>query len=112
MEQDTEYSWDTNKWINNNKGNPMWQIWSNPISPDDINEEIDVNPTLPTLFLENINVANGPISTHVLTDSQLLLPPSPVRICKNSFGHQKHLVLSLLAHILIWIIRVGIHKIR
>lgn len=112
MEQDTDYSWDTNTWIKNNEAKPMWQLWNNPSAMNDINPEISVLPTSPTSFLENANTLKMPISTHVVSNSLLVLPPPPVRICKNSFGQQQHLVFSLVAHILIWICRVGVHKIR
>jgi hypothetical protein len=53
-----------------------------------------------------------PLSMHSVTNSPLILPPPPVRICKNSFGQQQHLLFSLLTHLLIWICRVVVHKVR
>ena len=112
MEADMDNGWDTSTWIKNNKGKPIWKLWNNPIAMDDINQEISVFTTSPTSFVENTNPLISPVSTHVVANSLLVLPPPPVRICKNSFGQQQHLVYSLLAHVLIWICRASILKIR
>ena len=110
--QDTNYSWDTNSWIKNSHNQPKWQLWNKPL-----------------LASENVSCENSSLSSSIsssensqldmylpslqyVSSSPLVLPPPPMRICKNSFGQQQHLLFSILAHVLIWICRLGMRKYR
>ena len=112
MEEDTDYNWDTNSWIQNSRDKPAWQMWNRDISSDETNQE---TLSLTTSFMPSSHVSNilpMPLSIHSITTSVLVLPPPPVRICKNSFGQQQHLVLSLVAHLLILVFRSGVNRLR
>merc|ERR1719414_1111595 len=88
----------------------MWQMWNKPIvtqknnDPDYLlnssqsEEETNFEMNLPTV--------------QYVSSSTLVLPSPPVRICKNSFGQQHHLLLSVFAHFMVWICRLGMRKYR
>ena len=108
--QDTNYSWDTNSWIKNNDNKPMWQIWNKPIVTQENNDSEYLSSSLQSEEKAYFEM-NLPTVQYV-SSSTLVLPPPPLRICKNSFGQQHHLLLSVFAHIVIWICRLGMRKYR
>ena len=112
MDEDTNYNWDTNSWIRNSRDKPMWQLWSDSNQLGEINEEATALTDTSISSLEYSTILMMPLSMHSVTNSPLILPPPPVRICKNSFGQQQHLLISLLTHLLIWICRVVVNKVR
>ena len=113
MDQDTNYGWDTNSWIRNNNNTPMWKLWNKPVINSESNaEKMSSFPTSLTQTFENENFETYLPSVQYVTSSPLILPSPPVRICKNSFGQQQHLLLSIVAHILVWICRLGIRRFR
>ena len=113
MFQDTNYSWDTNSWIRNSHNTPTWKIWSNPVTSSEQSDQ-DMSsfatPSEPSFEDENVQTY-FPLVQYV-TSSNLVLPSPPVRICKNSFGQQQHLLFSVVAHILVWICRLGMRRFR
>ena len=113
MEEHANYSWDTNEWIKNNHGKPMWKLWSSTTPLAGSNHELpDSAISSTSIFSGNSDDLDNHLSVHTITDSPLILPTPPVRICKNSFGQQQHLIISLFVHLLIWVCRSVVHKVR
>ena len=108
--QDTNYSWDTNSWIKNNDNKPMWQIWNKPIVTQE-NKDSGYLSSSSQSEEKSYFEMNLPAVQYV-SSSTLVLPTPPLRICKNSFGQQHHLMLSVFAHFMVWICRLGIRKYR
>ena len=113
MEEHANYSWDTNEWIKNNHGKPMWKLWSSATPLAGSNHELpDSSISSASIFSGTGDGIDNHLSVHTITDSPLILPPPPVIICKNSFGQQQHLIISLILHLLIWVCRSVVHKVR
>lgn len=110
--QDTNYSWDTNSWIKNNDNKPMWQIWNKHTVTQGDNDYEYLSLPNSSQSEEKANFEMNLPTVHYVSSSTLVLPPPPLRICKNSFGQQHHLLLSVFAHIMVWICRLGMRKYR
>ena len=111
-EQDTNYSWDTNSWIKNSHNKPMWQLWNKPlVASESASQEYSLLSN-PKPINENQMFEMSLPSPHFVSSFPLVLPPPPMRICKNSFGQQQHLFFSVLAHIMVWVFRNGIRRCR
>ena len=74
MEENSNYNWDTNEWIKNNHGKPMWKLWSSATPLSQSNHE------LPALAIPSTSIFSGTIdgldnnlSVHTITDSPLIL---------------------------------------
>lgn len=91
----------------------MWKLWSSATPLAGSNHELpDSAISSTSTFSRTSDGLDGHLSVHTITDSPLILPPPPVRICKNSFGQQQHLIISLFVHLLIWVCRSVVHKVR
>jgi hypothetical protein len=113
MEDNTNYNWNTNEWIKNHHGKPMWKLCSTATRLAESNYELSNSVISSTsVFSGTSDGFDNHLSVHTVTDSPLILPPPPVRICKNSFGQQQHLIISLVVHLLIWVCRSVVLMIR
>ena len=111
-EQDTNYSWDTNSWIKNSHDKPMWQLWNKPLVVSENASQEFALLSNPKPINENQMFEMSLPSPQFVSSSPLVLPPPPMRICKNSFGQQQHLLFSVLVHIMVWVFRNGIRRCR